>query len=284
MSTRNIDLVTFENDSVLNQKSISLPIGKVSIRQTAILFSGILVTFLVFMTTDNVIVAGLIFAVFLGMGLIGSRVMAADQMIKSHLMLLVRGTSLDVKHEYMEKEKKKQQQHADNNDIRNSKQGESQKNNNGLVNKALSEIQSLLFKKNDTQQKEQYENDRPQEKDTQKSSEDKRFSSTIELTDQNILNVSLYKKTKLNKNDDDSSNPVEKMLMSLSKKQTFTESSKENLTEHVIITLDGKKLEQTQYAIKSDDVISLVLENNRDVSYQINATADDDDNEHTVTL
>jgi len=285
MSTRNINLVTFENDSVLNQKSISLPIGKVSIRQTAILFSGILVTFLVFMTTDNVIVAGLIFAVFLGLGLIGSRVMAADQMIKSHLMLLVRGTSLDVKHEYMEKEKKKQQQHADNNDIQNSKQGESQKNNNGLVNKALSEIQSLLFKKNDTQQKEQYENDRPQEKDTQKPSEDKRFSSTIELTDQNILNVSLYKKTKLNKNnDDDSSNPVEKMLMSLSKKQTFTESSKENLTEHVIITLDGKKLEQTQYAIKSDDVISLVLENNHDVSYQISATADDDDNEHTVTL
>ena len=280
MSTRNIDLATFENDSVLNQKSISLPIGKVSIRQTAILFSGILVTFLVFMTTDNVIVAGLIFAVFLGLGLIGSRVMAADQMIKSHLMLLVRGTSLDVKHEYMEKEKEKQQQHADNNDIRNSKQGESQKNNNGLVNKALSEIQSLLFKKKDTQQKEQDENDRPQEKDAQKYSEDKRFSSTIELTDQNILNISLYRKTKQNHNDnDDGSSPVEKMLRSLSKKQTFTEPSKENLTGHVIITVDGKKLEQTQYAIKSNDIISLVLENNHDVVYQINATADDD-NEH----
>ncbi len=282
MSTRNIDLVTFENDSVLNQKSISLPIGKVSIRQTAILFSGILVTFLVFMTTDNVIVAGLIFAVFLGLGLIGSRVMAADQMIKSHLMLLVRGTSLDVKHEYMEKKKKKQLQQTDKNAIFNSKQKESQKNNKGLINKALSEIQSILFKKKDTQQKEQDENDRPQE-NTQKPSEDKKFSSTIELTDQNILNVSLYKKTKLNQNNDDSSSPIGKMLRSLSKKQIFTESSKENLTEHVIITLDGKKLEQSQYAIKSDDVISLVLENNHDVAYQINATADDD-NEHTVTV
>ena len=128
MSTRNIDLVTFENDSVLNQKSISLPIGKVSIRQTAILFSGILVTFLVFMTSDNLIVSGLIFAVFLGLGLIGTKVMAADQMIKSHLMLLVRGTSLDVKHEYMEKKKKKQQQQTGNNAISNSKQElESQK-------------------------------------------------------------------------------------------------------------------------------------------------------------
>lgn len=285
MSTRNIDLVTFENDSVLNQKSISLPIGKVSIRQTAILFSGILMTFLVFMTTDNLIMSGLIFAVFLGLGLIGSRVMAADQMIKSHLMLLVRGTSLYVKHEYMEEKKGKQQQ-TGNNEISNSKQEEdSQKNNNGLVNKAFSEIQSLLFKKKDTQQKEQYENDRTHEKDTKKLSEGKIFSGEIELTDQNILNISLYKKTKLNQNDyDNDSNPVEKMLRGLSKKQTFTESSKEDITEHVVITFDGKELKQSQCAIKSDDVISLVLENSPDVNYQITATADDDDNEHTATI
>jgi len=280
MSTRNIDLVTFENDSVLNQKSISLPIGKVSIRQTAILFSGILVTFLVFMTTDNLIMSGLIFAVFLGLGLIGSRVMAADQMIKSHLMLLARGTSLDVKHEYMEKKKKKQHQQTGNNATRNSKQEgeEPQKNNSGLVNKAFLEIHSLLFKKKDLRQKEQYENDIPQENDIQKSSEDKKFSGEIELTDQNILNVSLYKKTKQNQNDnDDGSNPVKKMIMGLSKKQTFTESSKENLTEHVVITLDGKKLEQSQYAIKSDDIISLVLEKNPDAVYQVTATVDGSD-------
>jgi len=287
MSTRNIDLVTFENDSVLNQKSISLPIGKVSIRQTAILFSGILMTFLVFMTTDNLIMSGLIFAVFLGLGLIGSRVMAADQMIKSHLMLLARGTSLDVKHEYMEKKKKTQQQQPpDNNAIQNSKQEEeSQKNNNGLVNKALSEIQSLLlFKKKDTQQKEQSENGRLQENDTQNPSEGKRFSGEIELTDQNILNVSLYKKTKQNQNDDDeSNNPVKKMIIGLSKKQTFTELPKENLTEHVIITLDGKKLEQSQYAIKSDDIISLVLEKRSDEIYQVTATADND-NDQVVAI
>jgi len=287
MSTRNIDLVTFENDSVLNQKSISLPIGKVSIRQTAILFSGILVTFLVFMTTDNLIMSGFVFAVFLGLGLIGSRVMAADQMIKSHLMLLVKGTSLDVKHEYMEKKKKKQQhQQTGNNEIRNSKQvEESQTNNNRLVNKALSEIQSLLlFKKKDIQQKEQDENDRLREKNMQKLSEEKRFSGEIELTDQNILNVSLYKKTKQNQNDnDDGSNSVEKILRNLSKKQTFTESSKENISEHVVITLDGKELDQSRYAIKSDDVVSLVLENSPDAVYQVTATADDDGNKQTVT-
>ena len=286
MSARNIDLVTFENDSVLNQKSISLPIGKVSIRQTAILFSGILMTFLVFMGTDNLIMSGFVFAVFLGLGLVGSRVMAADQMIKSHLILLTRGTSLDVKHEYMEKKKKKQQQQTGNNAISNSKQEkELQKNNNGLVNKALSEIQSLLFKKKDIQEKEQYENDTSHEKDTQKPSEVKRFSGTVELTDQNILNVSLYKKTKQNQNDnDDDSNPVEKMLRNLSKKQTSAEPTKKSLTEHVIITLDGKELEQSRYAIKSDDILSLVLENSHDVIYQVTAIADDDDNNQAVAV
>ena len=290
MSTRNIDLVTFENDSVLNQKSISLPIGKVSIRQTAILFSGILVTFLVFMTSDNLIMSGFVFAVFLGLGLIGSRVMAADQMIKSHLMLLIRGTSLDVKPQYMEKEKKKQQQQTSNNRIPNSKQEmELQKNNNELVNKILSDIQSLLllFKKKDTQQKEQHENDILQEKDTQKISEDKRFSAKVELTDQNILNVSLYKKIKHNQSDnddhDDDSNPVEKMLMNISKKQTIVKSPKENLAEHVTIALDEKELDQSQYTIKSKDIISLVLENNPDVMYQVTTTTDDDD-EKSVTV
>ena len=277
MSTRNIDLVTFENDSVLNQKSISLPIGKVSIRQTAILFSGILMTFLVFMTSDNLMMSGFVFAIFLGLGLIGSRVMAADQMIKSHLMLLAKGTSLDVKHEYMEKKKKKRQ--AGNNAIQNSKQEEKlQKNNNGLLNKALLEIQSLLlFKKKDTRQKEQSENDILQENDTHNPSEDNRFSGEIELTDQNILNVSLCKKTKQNQNDDDGSNPIKKIIASISKKQSFAESCKENLTEHVMITLDGKKLEQSQYAIKSNNIISLVLENSPDVVYQVTATVDGSD-------
>jgi len=280
MSTRNIDLVTFENDSVLNQKSISLPIGKVSIRQTAILFSGILMTFLVFMATDNLIMSGFVFAVFLGLGLIGSRVMAADQMIKSHLILLTRGTSLDVKYEYMEKKKKIQQQQHIGNDATQSaiQEEESHKNNDGLVSKTLSDIQSLLlFKKKDT---EQNENDKLQESDTQNPSECKRFSGEIELTDQTILNVSLYKKTKQNQNDDDdngSSNYVKKMISSLTKKQSFTESCKENLTEYVMITLDGKKLEQSQYAIKSNNIISLVLENSPDAVYQITATVDGSD-------
>ena len=245
MSVRNIDLVTFENDSVLNQKSITLPMGKVSIRQTVILFVGILITFLVFLTSDNLIISGLVFAVFLGLGLIGSKVMSLDQMIKSHLILLVRGTSLDVKPDYMEKKNQDV-----NNDTTKSKtrlqqlEEEHQQDNNGLVNKAISDIQSLFSKKNySIKQKQPKEN--------------KKYSTEIQL-DQNILNILLFKNKKQN------DEPINKLLGKISNKK---------ITEHVTISLDGKELEKSQYQIKSNNMISVVLDNN---SYEIIATADDD--------
>ena len=250
MSVRNIELVTFENDSVLNQKSISLPMGKVSIRQTVILFVGILTTFLVFLTSDNLIISGLVFAVFLGLGLIGSKVMSLDQTIKSHLIFLIRGTSLDVKPEYMEKKKKK---HVDIDDMNTDEsktrlqqlEDEQQQDNNGLVNKAILEIQALFSKNN-------------------KIKQNKNYSAEIQL-DQNILNVSLFK----NKKQRDE--PINKLLGKL--------SNENYLTERVTISLDGKELEKSQYEIKSDNMISLVLDNNyySNKSYQIIATADDDD-------
>ncbi len=258
MSVRNIDLVTFENDSVLNQKSITLPMGKVSIRQTVILFVGILTTFLVFLTSDNLIISGLIFAVFLGLGLIGSKVMSLDQMIKSHLILLIRGTSLDVKPDYMEK-KKKRQDDIDNHDVGDSKtrlqqlEDEHQQDNNGLVNKAISEIQSLFQKNYSIKQKQ--------------SKENKNFSAKIQLDDQNILNVSLFKNKKQN------NEPINKQLGM---------TSKENITEHVTIALDGKKLEKSQYEIKSNNMISLMLDN--DDPNEIIVTTDDDNKKQNIIL
>ena len=257
MSVRNIDLVTFENDSVLNQKSVTLPMGKVSIRQTVILFAGILVTFLVFLTTDNLIISGLVFAIFLGLGLIGSKVMSLDQMIKSYLILLVRGTSLDVKPEYMEKKKKKQD--AGKSKTRLQQLEEDQQDNNGLVNKVISELQLLFSNKKDNNIKQK------------QPKEDKNFLADIQLDDQNILNVSLFKNKK------QSEEPINKLLGKLSKKNPVESPIKENLSEHVTILLDGKELEKSQYQIKSNNMISIVLDNDDpNKSYGITATADDD--------
>lgn len=275
MSTRTIELVTFENDSVLNQKSISLPIGKVSIRQTAILFSGILVTFLVFMTMDNLFISGLVFAVFLGIGLIGTRVMTADQMIKSHLMMLVRGTSLEQKHEYMKNPKKKQQQQHIANEKYHTKQNEQQKNNNGLVNQVLSQIESFYKKKDNATA-----NTKKESKSLDNKVEsNKKFSASIGLTDQNIIHV-----TSKNNNDvvvrpllstekKRNNDPVENRLRKFSKKEK-TES--DSIKNHITISLDGKPIDESNgmMMIKSKESLSLVLENNQ--QYAITTTADDE--------
>ena len=275
MSTRTIELVTFENDSVLNQKSISLPIGKVSIRQTAILFSGILVTFLVFMTMDNLVISGLVFAVFLGIGLIGTRVMTADQMIKSHVMMLVRGTSLEQKPEYMENPKKKQQQ-LDNEEF-NPDQNEQQKNNNGLINQILSQIESLYKKKDDVTTTAKKES---KSLDDKVENNNKKFSASIELTDQNIIHV-----TSKNNNND---NIVTKSLPSTEKKKNIDlvdsligklskkeKSESDSIKNNITISLDGKLIDESNgMIIKSKESLSLVLKDNQ--QYTITANADDE--------
>lgn len=301
MSVTNVDLVTFENDSVVNQKSISLPIGKVSIRQTIILFVGILVTFLAFIISDNLIISGLIFAVFLGLGLIGTKVMSLDQMLKSHLILLIRKTSLDVKHGYMEKKNnRKLSSSLKSDETERDGSGkpktrlqeleeEQQKNNNGLVDKALSELQSLFGKK-DGKTKKVNDDDVGNPK---KFLKNKRYSANVELSNQNILNVSLSKnkKQKDKVNDDKDNKPINIMLSRLSKRKKSNSSSSDltdnekeedtKLSKRVTISIDGDKLEESQYSINSDNEISVVLGKNKildssSVSYEIIATADYD--------
>ncbi len=130
---------------------------------------------------------------------------------------------------------------------------EHQQDNNGLINKTISEIQSLFSQKNNNTSKQK------------QSKQNKRFTAEIQL-DQNILNVSLFKNKKQN------DEPINKLLRKI---------SKEKLTERLTISLDGKKLEKSQYEIKSNKIISLVLDNNNDpnISYDVIATSDENDKE-----
>ena len=278
MSTRTIELVTFENDSVLNQKSISLPIGKVSIRQTAILFSGILVTFLVFMTTDNLVISGFMFAVFLGIGLIGTRVMTADQMIKSHLMMLIRGTSLEQKPQYMEKQKKKHQQQHIGNEEHHANQNEQQKNNNGLVNQILSQVESLYKKKYNVTANAKKESKSIDDK--VENNDNKKFSACIEWTDQNTIHVTsknndnnIVKPLPHTKKKKTNDNPVDSLLGKLSRKEKHEYDSTKG---HITVSLDGKSIDESNgmVAIKSKESFSIILEDSQ--QYSITATVDDE--------
>lgn len=99
---RHVELVAFENDSILHQKALSLPIGKVSLRQLGVLVVGILNVFTVYAITDNFWIVAVLFAVFLGIEMSNTKIMTPDQMIKSVILFLNRGTSLSKKPEYMQ--------------------------------------------------------------------------------------------------------------------------------------------------------------------------------------
>jgi len=131
---------------------------------------------------------------------------------------------------------------------------------------------------------------------SQKILKNKKFSANVELSDQNILNVSLTKnkrqKNKVASDDDNDNQPINKMLGRLSKKKKGNSSSSSDLTDdnegkedtklskRVTISIDGDRLEESQYSINSDNEISVVLgkDNMLDssASYEITATVDGD--------
>lgn len=131
---------------------------------------------------------------------------------------------------------------------------------------------------------------------SQKILKNKKFSANVELSDQNILNVSLTKnkrqKNKVASDDDNDNQPINKMLGRLSKKKKGNSSSSSDLTDdnegkedtklskRVTISIDGDRLEESQYSINSDNEISVVLGKNNmldsSASYEITATVDGD--------
>lgn len=131
---------------------------------------------------------------------------------------------------------------------------------------------------------------------SEKILKNKKFSANVELSDQNILNVSLTKnkrqKNKVASDDDNDNQPINKMLGRLSKKKKGNSSSSSDLTDdnegkedtklskRVTISIDGDRLEESQYSINSDNEISVVLgkDNMLDssASYEITATVDGD--------
>ena len=226
---RHVELVAFENDSILHQKALSLPIGKVSLRQLGVLVIGILSVFAAYAITDNFWVAVVIFAVFLGIGMPNTKIMTPDQMIKSIVLFLIRGTSLSKKPEYLQTSKSKQKQKKKNSSVFTT---ETQTNNN-IISKILSQIESL-YKKKESKSIENLSN------------KNKNYSIKVELTSENMLNIIPTKIKKENKN-----NSIGNLLNSLTVSKTnLSDQNDSNFLEnHVSILLDNKKL-------KSDEILS----------------------------
>lgn len=163
---RHVELVAFENDSILHQKALSLPIGKVSLRQLGVLVVGILSVFAAYAITDNFWIAAVIFAVFLGIGMPNTKIMTPDHMLKSVIMFMIRGTSLSKKPEYLQKNSK--QNHKGKTNDKKIHSVETQTNNN-IMSKVMSQIESLYKKKESNENQSM-------------SDENKNYSIKVQLT------------------------------------------------------------------------------------------------------
>ena len=251
---RHVELVAFENDSILHQNALSLPIGKVSLRQLGVLVVGILNVFAAYAITDNFWIAAVLFAVFLGIEMSNTKIMTPDQMIKSVILFLIRGTSLSKKPEYMQTTKLQQNEKKNNSSVSTN---ETQTNNN-VMPKIISQIESL-YKKNESNK-------------NHISNENKNYSIKVQLTPENMLNIVPIKTQQENNNSND------KLLGSLvvSKKNLLDLNNSNFLQEHVSILLDNKKLKDDQIISKNNSRMSIFLDTSK--SYEIETVVDGDNN------
>ena len=248
---RHVELVAFENDSILHQKALSLPIGKVSLRQLGVLVIGILSVFATYAITDNFWMAAVIFAIFLGIGMPNTKIMTPDQMIKSIILFLVRGTSLSKKPEYLQKTKSKQKEKKRDSGVFTN---EIQTNNN-VMSKIFSQIESLYKKK---------------ESNENQYNENKNYSIKIQLTPENMLNIIPIKTKQENTN-----NSIDNLLNSLttSKKNLHDQDNPNFLQEHVSIMLNDEKLKDDQIICKNNSMVSILL--NKSSKYDIKTVVDE---------
>jgi len=259
---RHVELVAFENDSILHQKALSLPIGKVSLRQLGVLIVGILSVFAAYAITDNFWIAAIIFALFLGIGMPNTKIMTPDQMIKSTIMFLIKGTSLSKKPEYMQKKKANHKEQEaktiDDNNIQNS---ETQSNYN-IISKVISQLESL-YKNNSAENKSTSNQEFPND------TIEKNHSIKIELTPENMLNITPVKTKSNTKN-----NSIDKLLHSLTTVKMDYSSyqiQSDFMQKCVTVLINGKKPESDKIIFKNNSMSILLDESSK---YDIQVIAD----------
>jgi len=258
---RHVELVAFENDSVLHQKALSLPIGKVSLRQLGVLVVGILSVFAAYAITDNFWIAGILFAIFLGIGMPNTKIMTPDQMIKSTIIFLIRRTSLSRKPEYMQKKKtNNKEQEGKIIDKNNIQRSEIQTDNN-TISKVISQLESLYKKKH-------VKNNSTSKQESKNDTIEKNYSIKIELTHENILNI-----TSINTKRNTTNNSIDKLLNLLTtpKNNPSSQIPSDFLQKRVSVMVDGKKIESNKMISKNNSVSVLLDESPK---YDIEAIVD----------
>jgi len=233
------ELVVFENFSILNQKAMALPIGKVSIRQVSLITMGFFIATIVYLATTDLMFAGVSFAPFVVMAMINTKIVSLDQIIRNNISFLIRGTSLSKR--YLNHAKPKGDDSAKKTESKITLIDEKKKKKMSMfsLDAMIKSIESLILKK----PKDSGENKSSKQKDIKTGNR----SVVLSINhDENLLVLS--------------------DLKSKNKKQF---SKKEKILNCLESTLDGIRLEESDYTIKKETV-AIPLHKSKKYSVTVN--------------
>ena len=247
------ELVVFENFSVLNQKAMSLPIGKVSIRQVLLITAGFLFATIFYLATTDLLYAGASFVPFVVIAMINTKIISLDQIIKNHISFLIRGTSLSKKYLNRKKSKERDSKVISKKDSDNDSTPIKENKSLFSIDGINSLIDTILMRKpkdkDDSASKGQEDNSANDNKKTKGN-----HSVVISLNnDENILTISnLQTRKEKRKNN-----------------KLFTKKKKEKIQDYLECTLDQTKLEESDYIIKKGN-LSIPLHKSKKYSVTVN--------------
>ena len=280
--TQEIELVVFENVSVMHQKALSLPFGKVSLRQLLMLSAGMLGAVIAYSITGEIVYPVIVFAAFVALGMVSTKVLTLDQMIKSMISFLIRGTSLSRKPQYMIDEKKKNKSaktrlldESAKNENDQQSNAEKPANNKNIIENTISQIELLFGKKTQDTKEEDFDDSEIKLDFT----EDKRYSIDVSLEEKQEDDDVITATTQLqisNMQDNfyeyryDTLNQsiLDKIINMITNKKNISSNQNELIPEVVSVYLNGTKIAATDYVInEKDGSVSIPL--NDDSKYSV---------------
>jgi len=229
------ELVVFENFSVLNQKAMSLPIGKVSIRQVLLITVGFLFATIFYLATTDLLYAGVSFAPFVVIAMINTKIVSLDQIIKNNLSFLIRGTSLSKR--YLNHKKSKERASkiiSKKDDSTTDKEKKSLFSIDGIISLA----DSILLRKSKNKDKKTSKN---KEENSNIHNNETKGNHSVVLRinhDDNIITLSNLQTTKQKGKNNN----------------LFSKKKKEKISDFLECSLDQTKLEESDYIIKKGTV------------------------------
>ena len=268
--TQEIELVVFENVSVMHQKALSLPFGKVSLRQLLMLSAGMIGAVITYSVTGEILYPVIVFGIFVALGMVSTKVLTLDQMIKSMILFLTRGTSLSKKPQYMIDEKKKSV-NPDNVDGNIQLNKDTPAENKNIMQQVIYQIESLFGKQLAYEKNKQIEEKEETINDDNNIvndfQEEKRYSVDVTLQPNNVLHISNFQDN--NQYGFPKQRILDKIFSLFTKKNNNNQN--EMIPQIITVYLNGTKIIPTDYTINSKDksVSILLHSNNNNSKYSV---------------